>query len=40
MYSMTQAGQTFLHNWVTLLALPRATLDRFLGRLRVRKPRP
>ena len=30
MYSLTQAGQLFLHNWVTLLDLHRATLERFL----------
>lgn len=44
MYSMTQAGGLFLTNWVALLNLHRATLERFLsgfgggdGR---RKPRP
>ena len=30
MYSLTQAGQMFLQNWVTLLNLHRATLERFL----------
>jgi PadR family transcriptional regulator PadR len=31
MYSMTQAGNLFLNNWLALLNLHRATLDRFLG---------
>ncbi len=30
MYSMTQAGSLFLQNWLTLLNLHRATLERFL----------
>ena len=31
MYSMTQAGNLFLQNWLTLLNLHRATLERFLS---------
>lgn len=31
MYSMTQAGNLFLSNWLALLNLHRATLDRFLS---------
>jgi poly-beta-hydroxybutyrate-responsive repressor len=31
MYSMTRAGNLFLQNWLTLLNLHRATLERFLS---------
>jgi len=31
MYSMTHAGNLFLQNWLTLLNLHRATLERFLS---------
>ena len=31
MYSTTEAGNLFLHNWLTLLNLHRATLERFLS---------
>lgn len=31
MYSMTQAGRLFLTNWLALLNLHRATLERFLS---------
>lgn len=33
MYSMTLAGNLFLQNWLTLLNLHRATLERFLSGL-------
>lgn len=31
MYSLTHAGNLFLQNWLTLLNLHRATLERFLS---------
>lgn len=40
MYSMTHAGQLFLQNWLTLLALHRTALEGFLGGLGAGKRGP
>ena len=40
MYSLTQAGSVFLQNWLTLLNLHRATLERFLSGFAGGEPRP